>query len=322
MTATRTFPEPDCLHFSASVDTNHFIARMRFHQSWYRHTVLGLEPGPNPRGQIYGNMLTQQDGHEGRIFLSESTFEHAKERYPFSKGGGDASRVYCNLLSSEPMCFNLFGPLKSDLDLATDLMRRLAGFPGDASVVNVLFEDAPDKESHLNDGTSFDVFVEYKRPGERRGLVGIEIKLTEPFTQKHCDFDADYARWQDRGEWWWKPGAEADFSNLSFNQLWRNHLLVYAMLNQPEPEYDEGSCAVVHAASNAHTHKAIASYRALLYPVGDQTLHDWTLQSIVEAWTLALDGTWHQKWLDGFRNRYLDLEASESSWQTFKRGEQ
>ena len=67
------FPEPNCRHVSPAADRQSpFTGRMRFHQSWYRRTVLGLAPGPNPhaRGEPYGNMLRLEDGLAGMNFLT------------------------------------------------------------------------------------------------------------------------------------------------------------------------------------------------------------------------------------------------------------
>lgn len=72
MPTPNTFPEDGCLHIAPS--DGPFTARMRFHQSWYRHTVLALPPGPNPaaRGALYGNILRPEDGRRGRNFLTET----------------------------------------------------------------------------------------------------------------------------------------------------------------------------------------------------------------------------------------------------------
>jgi hypothetical protein len=294
---------------------------MRFHQSWYRHAVLGLEPGPNPnaRGMTYGNMLREEDDDQGGNFLTREIFGYAADRYPELGKAREASRVRRNLLSSEPMCFNLFGPLKSDPDLATRLMRCLEGFPADATVIDVRFEYAPDKAAHLDDGTSFDAFVIYERPYNVRGLVGIETKLTEPFSQDYYTFSERYSKWMAEADWWWKAGVEDRFSELSFNQLWRNHLLAYSILRQPAPDFQEGYCAVVYPTEDTDCSKALATYKTLLTENGITTLLDWPLATIVSSWEQALNGKEGHDWITQFKLRYLDLEASENEWQSFVR---
>lgn len=314
MSSQSPFPEPECSHYWKN-DKGGFSGRMRFHQSWYRHYKLGAAPGPNPHagGKPYGNMLEPEAGRKGLNFLTPEIAAHAEWRWK-----KHPRRVFNNLLSSEPMAFNLFGPLRSDLDLATRLLRRLPGFPADATVTDVEFEPRPVKEKHIGDETKFDVFIGYQRADNRKGFIGIETKLTEPFSQKSYEFGDRYAQWEQRGEWWWKKGAERVFSTMKFNQLWRNHLLAFAMLNQAEPEFAEGSCAVVYHQDNDHCADAIDAYRQHLLPRGDETLIAWPLDRVITAWDPVLEPE-QRKWLDDFRARYLDLDASESAWLSFIR---
>jgi len=317
------FPEADCRHISPSVDKEPFTARMRFHQSWYRHHVLGLEPGPNPSsgGVLYGNMLTREDGEKGRNFLSGGIFAHARGRFPITIGGRSATRLYCNLLGSQTMCFNLFGPLKSDqtMSLASLLLSRLPGAPDEATVTGVHFESAPEKTRHLNDATSFDAFITYTRPSGGKGFIGIETKLTEPFSRKHYPFAPRYAPWlkQHPAEWWWKPGAEGRFSDLAYNQLWRNHLLAFSMLHQEVAEYTEGYCAVAYPSRDVQCGRAITAYRENLQPGGEPTLLDWPLETVYEVWEPALTDDSQRQWMQAFFTRYLDFAQSEPAWVDF-----
>ena len=109
-----------------------FTARMRFHQSWYRSKVLRVPYGIGPRSSnttLYGNMLTHADGERGLNFLTPHIFEVAKRRLAMKKAAIEPFRLFCNMLSSQPMCFNLFGPLVDDLELATHLVQLL--LPGE-----------------------------------------------------------------------------------------------------------------------------------------------------------------------------------------------
>lgn len=315
------FPESDCRHLSPSEeDKLSFKGRMRFHQSWYRHHVLGLSPGPNPaaHGAVYGNMLTLEDGYQGKNFLTDEIFNLVQKRFPVKKDVQKSSYRYHNLLGSQTMCFNLFGPFINE-ESTTHLMRLLPGFPQDAEVTNIIIEHAPRKENHLNDLTSFDAFIEYEYPDGKKGFIGVETKLSEPFSQKECQFTERYARWMMQGEWWWKPGAENDFSKKSYNQLWRNHLLVYAMLNQETPGYSEGYCAVVYPLGDTDCGDAIKQYSKLLLPSGEKTLLVWPLETIAELWGDVLnDDVSQSQWLNDFQTRYLRLEKSEDAWLKFQ----
>ncbi|NMC81578.1 MAG: hypothetical protein GYA63_01820 [Armatimonadetes bacterium] len=237
------------------------------------------------------------------------------------RNGGGANRLSCNMLGSQTMCFNLFGPLKSDQSgsLASLLLGRLPGAPKDASVTGVFFEYAPDKTHHLNDATSFDAFISYTRPGGAKGFIGIETKLTEPFSREHYPFAPRYATWLERhrAEWWWKAGVEARFSELAYNQLWRNHLLTFSMLKQEVAEYTEGYCAVVYPSRDVQCGRAITSYRQNLLPNGEATLLEWPLETVYEALEPALTDDSQRQWLQAFHTRYLDLAQSEPAWADF-----
>ncbi|NOY94456.1 MAG: hypothetical protein GXP55_25040, partial [Deltaproteobacteria bacterium] len=69
-------------------------------------------------------------------------------------------RIFENLLSSQPLCFNLFGELAVDLDLASAVFRRL--LPARvASVEAIEFEWSPGRgdPKYTDDNSAFDVFV-------------------------------------------------------------------------------------------------------------------------------------------------------------------
>ena len=145
-----------------------FTARMRFHQSWYRARVLGVPcgVGPGPTSQsCYGNMLQAEHGERGLNFLRPDIFEQAQQRLRDSRGTVERFRLLNNLLSSQPLCFNLFGPLAADLDLATAAFGALLGSHEVARVTQVRFEYAPEpQEEYLNDRTAFDAFAEFRAP--------------------------------------------------------------------------------------------------------------------------------------------------------------
>ena len=152
-----------------------FTARMRLHQSWYRARVSERPRGVGPRPTnktFYGNMLTQADGEErGLNFLTPHIFTIARRRLAEKRGTIDRYRVLCNMLSSQPMCFNLFGPLVDDRELATALVQAL--LPGEVeAVTRVLIEYAPEPPAgYLNDRTAFDAFIEYTRPDRSQGFL-------------------------------------------------------------------------------------------------------------------------------------------------------
>ena len=66
----------------------------------------------------------------------------AKDRVDGAVGAGDPFRLLPNMLSSQPMCFYLFGEPARDFELATALMQAPYG-KGVARVIEIQFEWAP-----------------------------------------------------------------------------------------------------------------------------------------------------------------------------------
>jgi hypothetical protein len=101
-----------------SKSDNAMTAKYRLLQSKYRAEVLGEECGVGPtrnRTTRYGNMLA--NGEEtGSNFISEAAFELAKEKVLQKQSNKsltiDEFRLFNNMLSSMPMCFNLFSDLR------------------------------------------------------------------------------------------------------------------------------------------------------------------------------------------------------------------
>ncbi len=307
--------ETDCRHIAPS--DNAFTARMRFHQSWVRRHVLGLPPGPNKSAhgqETYGSVLRPEDGAAGWNFVSPAVHAFAEQRLAQDAVHIEPWRLRNNLLSSQPMCFNLFAPLALDLDLATRLLRKMPGIPQDAQVTRVELEYAPTRAEMLNDGTSFDAWVEYERADGKRGFVAIETKLTEPFSQQHYPYSPRYQRWQSEPTWWWRHGAEAHFCDKQFNQIWRNHLLAFALRHQPDGPYSECVSVVVSHPMDSACTTAIAAYREHLLPDAPANLLHWPLDDLVARWTSAAQTPDETSWLQALNQRYLDLNASEPAW--------
>ena len=174
-----------------------FTRRMRWHQSWYRARVLRVPhgTGPTPSSRtLYGNMLTGDAASCGLNFLTTDIFELARQRIAAGTGAVDEFRLLRNLLSSQPMAFNLFGTLALNLDVATQMVRALWGAHV-KRVTDVRFEWAPRPAGeYLDDRTAFDVFIEYDGALGQPGFIGIEVKLTEPFSQRRYD-KPTYRRW-------------------------------------------------------------------------------------------------------------------------------
>ena len=90
------------------------------------------------------------------------------------------SRLFGNLLSSQPLCFNLFGELQQDLALASAVFAELTAGRVD-HVTNIRFEWSPGRGDprYTNDRSAFDVYVCYQTHNGGNGFIGIEVKYHE-----------------------------------------------------------------------------------------------------------------------------------------------
>ena len=90
---------------------NNFRKRMRLHQGWWRTFVLGENEGKHPKNVDENICNTLLNGKQTKNnFLSASVENIIKEvlerRNSESSGLVDENRLYNNLLSSQPLCFN------------------------------------------------------------------------------------------------------------------------------------------------------------------------------------------------------------------------
>jgi hypothetical protein len=286
-----------------------FTARMRKHQSWWRSDRLRVGWGTDQKGKPYGNYLLESDAAAGLNFLRPSIYRCARGRI-VSGRGVEPFRCLRNLLSSQPMAFNLFGPLCADRVLAARLLDPL--LPGGVSDAAVFVEWAPEPAvQYLADATSFDVAVRYKTRSGERAIAGIETKLTEPFSPKSYGLNdhrtATYRRIAGKSAVWSDP-MDDRLTDRRWNQVWRNHLLVESIRQQEQGL--RGCQVIVHHEEDHRCAKNVSQYRDFLVEP-DQTFRCLTLGKLVTTWRQLLSGMHHLRWLDDFEDRYLNLSLSE-----------
>ena len=173
-------------------------------------------------------------------------------------------RIWNNLLSSQPLCFNLFGELHFDLGLATKYFQRL--FPNQLDTVTaVKFEYSPGRGNikYIGDHSAFDVFVEYKL-GDKKGFIGIEVKYAESLREEtkekaNKNFKEQYATLTNACGLF-KPDSVAFLRQPPLSQIWRDHLLCIAT----RQDYDEGFFVFLFPSNNRHCQNGIDGYKQYL----------------------------------------------------------
>lgn len=289
---------------------NAFTARMRFHQSWWRQERLGVSVGTDRMGHPYGNYLEEDAAAAGKNFLTPEIAAYARGR--IAKGGGvEEFRCTRNLLSSQPMAFNLFGPLHLDRDLARALLDPL--LPYGVADASVDIEWRPDPSTHLRDATSFDAVINYTTADGRPAIASIETKLTEPFSRKRYHTEC-YREVAARSSVWLDP-ADPALATTRWNQIWRNQLLVESIRQQPDADPSLlGFAIVVHHPRDTRCADITREYQKFLTPPGD-SFKVLTLEDIIEEWQPLVFHTTQVNWLMDFYDRYLNLKLSEDAWQ-------
>jgi hypothetical protein len=296
------------------VRDNVLTSRMRKHQSWYRanelHLPYGTGPGPNDT-TFYGNMLTRVDGEAGRNFLTQEIYEVVLDRIAQGSGVVEKYRLLHNMLSSQPICFNLFGPLVRDHDLAKNLLATIV--PEKISeVTRAEIEWAPQPATnYLNDRTAFDAFLEYRTEAGQLVGLGIETKLSEPFSQRVYD-RPEYRRWMQLPDSPWSPDSWNKVQAIEYNQLWRDHLLAIAMLFHPKSTYDRTRLMLVYHPEDINCARNFLKYKNLLRN-DDDSIYSLSLDQIVDRWLSVVKKDNHKIWLRSFKKRYIDLDLGKSS---------
>jgi hypothetical protein len=316
-------------HVPRQPDVTAWKRAARRHQHEWRE-ARGWPAGTRPqRGPVIdqnlkiGNRLDLDFARTSDAnFLSDDVAEAVRRRLATRQPHETLyeARLFSDLLSSMPMCFNLFGPLAVDRELAARVTRRW--FPDlcpDGAAVNVEFEWSPGRRQKewLDDRTAFDAVI-FVESNAGRSLIGIETKYHEHPT-KPPRFTTDRstgqrvlrepkprylavttkARLFDEKDWlplvWCHP----------IEQLWRDHLLVLSCEQHPNG-WKPANYVLVAPQGNPAWAALAAEYLSLA-PRASRTFAFRTLEDLVESAADLLPQAAH------FRARYLDISVAPGS---------
>ena len=266
-----------------------FQAKARYLQSkWLK--AKGIEKGRSQRnkGDYYGNFINEKDAEEkGCNFLTQKIWGIAQEEMENAKKEKKQVRpVYndyqfvCNLLRSQALCFNLFAEfldreyilVKVFNELKPNLMDR---------ITKIKFEYSPGRQDkkYTNDGTAFDVFIEYEKNNER-SFLGIEVKYSEDLKDEEVKTAEDNFEnntrlkkiTEDCGLF--KPdvidgikgycgrGTGHRIIRPPYSQIWRDHLLSISL--KSAQNYINGYYVFLYPSNNPECHCGIKKYMEFL----------------------------------------------------------
>jgi len=210
-------------------------------------------------------------------------------------------RLRSNLLSSMPLCFNLFGHIREyEHDVAVPLSAALE--LDIAKVTRIEVEWAPSPAEHLGDKTAFDAYIEYLDSKGDSGFVGVETKYTESFSQVEYTGDIYTAVTESAGSGF-KPGAAEILKEKGTNQLWRNAMLVVS--HRDKGGFKSGHVAVVHCEGDQGLERSISAFETQLTD-RDSLLRVVSLESVIrEMAKVSIFANFAKE----FERRYLDLRS-------------
>jgi len=208
-------------------------------------------------------------------------------------------RIFNDLLSSQPLCFNLFGELTYDFHLASAVVSNLSDGRF-TEVTSIAFEHSPGRSDarYLNDRSAFDVFVRCRTAGGGAGFLGIEVKYHENLAGAAGEDKVRYDAVADLMGCF--TGERGLLKSSPLQQIWRDHLL--AGITRTEDGYDDGMFVMLYPQNNSHVSGAMDDYCAQLS--SKETFAAWTMEDFVGKLRDLSDAPW----IDAFGDRYLAFE--------------
>lgn len=253
------------------------------------------------KGHELGSRLEDPDD-EGRNFLSDHIREAVKHRLSAKEDHQqlDPARLQTNMLSSMPLCFNLFGEL---WDRPAEATKALHAWLGDAEgeVERLHFEWSPARldPDYLGNRTAFDAAFLLRHRDGSRGVVGVETKYHEVANKEEAPGPNRLPRYEEVTEssGIFRPDWRDKLVGTNLQQIWLDHLLVLAMLQHSSGEWSWGRYLLVRPAGNSSFRDLAQEYRELL--TNSETFVELTIEDLLDAHVLPNDVE------RDFRQRYL-----------------
>lgn len=276
-----------------------FKNQCRDHQSKFRSEVLKVGY------ENLHNILNDEDGKRGLNFYRSEGFDiFYSIRLPFRKP------LFCNLLRSEHIPFNLFIPLSWEKEFAKRVFNEvLGGYIDQIDQIVIEYSPKP-RENYLDDNTSFDTYIEYLHIDGTIGILGIEVKYTEgsyPYSGK-----TEKEKMESPESHYYQRSNESgvflnliDLKNDNYRQLWRNHLLGESILLADKSKYNHFHSLTFYPSGNTHFTKVITEYNKFLKPEYGERVKGVTYERFFQACQNHLPNEDFSKWLDWLEKRYL-----------------
>ncbi len=233
------------------------------------------------RPREVGSYLAED--HNGANFITPEIAELARREVAWREDDAliDTDRLFRNLLSSMPACFNLAGPLALSPRLASGVLRRLA--PGFVHKVDgTLFEHSPARRHALYtaDRSAFDILFKVTTTAGEHGFVAAEVKYSETCHEQPARLRPRYDELSRLSTLFVDPD-HPQLRAAPLNQIWRQHLLAYAMVHNGL--YSAGRYVLIAPTLNRSVQEAVALYRSHLLPGGVVPFEFISFEQFIEA---------------------------------------
>lgn len=293
-----------------------FRRKAREHQIDFRKNELGVG------FYKYPNVLKLNDAKKGLIFFEgfrkEILDELKKPVAPTSTV--PSGQMLTNLLRSEHIPYNIFFPMRNDLEGCKRLLNKILGREEIASITDIIIEYHPEPpEEYLDDRTAFDVYIPYLNRMQQPCGIGIEVKYTEkeyPLKRDSKEYrcvndDDGHTRLSGaylsvtRNCGYYKDDVTDDvLVSNKFRQIWRNHILGASMVLR-------GVIAnfisiTLYPQENIHfSLDAMPKYKALLRPEHYNSFVPISYENLFAEMETFLNLELKEEWMAYLRRRYL-----------------
>ncbi len=301
-----------------------FVAKCRLLQSIYR-VEIGEDEGYIQRGSkryFYGNYIMNGD-KTGKNFLEDYIFDYAKERVNNRKHYEtiNEERLFNNLLSSQPMAFNLFCPLikmlEEDESSTTDILRAALPDYNINKVTKIDLEFIPDNFKELtNDLTAMDAIIEFTDNDGIPSFIAIETKYSENLgTNEASRKGKGKEIITSLGIFRTEIKERIENKEVNLTQIYRNFLLSETYgINQNKKAYSIVLAPQEHPTTgdevNSLKNELKEEYR---YKISSVNLEDFVLKLIEKS-----QGK-YQATFRAFYDRYLNFEKNKIAISLQKR---
>ena len=267
---------------------------------------IGIHQSRDGGQRRLGSLISTTAADAGRNFLSPAVAHLVHREVTYQERGAliERRRLYGNLLSSQPLAFNLFAPLRFNLHFAAKVIRCLLPDIDIAKILRVQFEHSPGRldPALTGDRSSFDVAIIYERADGERGLIAIEMKYSESGGEgAKPDLGTRFNELAVASKLYRNP-CSAVLRTPSLQQLSREHLLTFAAVRRGD--YAEAHFVLIAPRDNHLIQQAADLYSAhLLTPEpGRVPFINLELERVIEAlgWCGEMDYAYalHTRYLD------------------------